>query len=61
MTAPQKFRSALNGFNGSLRSIVSSGINSTISIYRAKDLSAKKSLANMIQKLDKIAAKQEAQ
>ena len=55
------YNSALNGFNGSLRSIVSSGINSTISIYRAKDLSAKKSLANMIQKLDKIAAKQEAQ
>ncbi|MBE6651902.1 MAG: hypothetical protein E7610_00635 [Ruminococcaceae bacterium] len=55
------YNSALNGFNGSLRSIVSSGVNNTVSIYRAKDLAARKSLTNMIQKLDKVAAKQAAQ
>ena len=54
------YYSPLNGFHHTFRSVIKSGNNTTVSIFKMKDKATKRSLATIVSKLEKVAAKQDA-
>ena len=52
------YYSALNGFHHTLRSVIKSGNNGVVSIFKSKQKATERSLATIVSKLEKVAAKQ---